>query len=151
MKVCSICIFLLSIVGCNSNKLIVKNENPVEMSIYKNFSQEGTTTIGGAYKMTELKNNNVEKIVVDSADIDMFCQIISNSKCMRLRQSKTGIYLLYMDAIFANGENHNLVLCYDSAIIDYTQQVVYIVSDNEYRKYLQKFQNKYRKEILDWD
>lgn len=125
-------------------------------SLYKielyDFNEKGGTTTAGAFSnFKDLINQQVPTITLDSTDTEMIKQILKSSRKTILRQSKTGIYLLYLKFYFLSEKlPHYVMLSYDSSFTDFSDKSIYFISEENYRTWLREFQERFRKETLEW-
>ncbi len=125
-------------------------------SLYKielyDFNEKGGTTTAGAFSnFKDLINQQVPTITLDSTDTEMIKQILKSSRKTILRQSKTGIYLLYLKFYFLSEKlPHYVMLSYDSSFTDFSDKSIYFISEESHRAWLREFQERFRKEKLEW-
>ncbi len=65
-------------------------------------------------------------------------------------QSKTGVYLLFLEIKDTMGNKYRFYLSYDNAFVDIDNNVHYQIMDEEQRLWIRQFQEKYRNIKLGW-
>ena len=153
MKIHIILIFLFFFWGgagyAKRNKVI--KEFPVvnEVILYDYFVKGGTTFSGMLHRAHDARNQ--EKIVIDDDDVKMLNEILKDATGHKLcKFQKTGIYHLYFDFLCADDQTHIIVLVYDSCFMDLVNGNCYHVSDSVHKEWIRTFQEKCRKEKLEW-
>ncbi len=138
----------------NTNKDFYKNsgfDSLYKIELYEFNEKGGTTTAGAFSNFKDLINQKVSTITLDSTDTEMIKQILKSSRKTILRQSKTGIYLLYLKFYFLSEKlPHYVMLSYDSSFTDFSNKSIYFISEESHRAWLREFQERFRKESLDW-
>lgn len=138
------------VISQQTNKIVQINE----IKIYNDFKLRGYTTAGMYTNFDDLRNEQVQQIVISQEDKHKMEKILSTAEKKKHHQTKFGGNLLFCEMRFKDESQWNRVVITDAGIVynllgkpkekrafitDLTYMINYKITDKEDLQWLSKF------------
>ena len=116
----------------------------IKIEMYEFYNPRGYTTASAYGTFTQLDERQTNKYLLDSLSTERISAILSRARIKRMKQSKTGLNLLFFRFTLQDGNpSHRVCLHQNNCFTDFDSKIVFWIDDEADRLWLKKLQQQY--------